>query len=187
MEPAETLTEDTAEEGESPVVTLQDSNGLIAECVVAEERWLAVFDDALRQRAAAAIRSCLARAGRDRAEITILLTDDEGMAALNAAHRGKSGPTNVLSFPGDPSAEPDGPAHLGDLAMAWGVVRGEAESLGVGAGDHALHLIVHGALHLLGHDHETGKEAALMERAETEILAGIGVADPHAAEGGAGR
>ena len=189
MDTDEKPTGETADEGESPVVELQDSEGLAAECVVADSRWLEVFDNAFQLRATAAIRSCLATAGRGPAELAVLLTGNDAVADLNAAHRGRSGPTNILSFPGDGAG--GGAAgttpHLGDLAMAWGVVRDEAKGLGIEIGDHALHLLVHGTLHLLGHDHANDEEAVLMERTETAILADFGVADPHRAQGGAGR
>ena len=190
MDPAETLADDTADEGESPVITLHDTGGLAAECVVAETRWLEVFDEPFQRRAAAAVRACLSSGGATApgggAGFTVKLVGDEEMSALNGAHRGKPAPTNVLSFPADSTAGPEGP-YLGDIAMAWGVTEREAGELGISIGDHTLHLLVHGVLHLLGHDHGTDREAARMEDAETSILAGFGVADPHSAEGGAER
>ena len=182
MDPEDKPTGETADEDGSPVYILKDDEGLGAECVVADLRWQKVFDDAFHGRAAAAIRSCLATAGRGPAELTLLLTDDDGMARLNGAHRGRPEPTNVLSFPADrPGGSGSEEAYLGDVALAWGVVDREAGGAGLDVRDHALHLIVHGVLHLLGHDHATEEEAASMESAEAAILAAFGVADPYAA------
>lgn len=124
------------------------------------------------------------------AEISVLFADDAGVAALNKAHRGKTGPTNVLSFalwadaPETPRA-PGAPAALGDIVLAYETVRSEAAAGGKSFTDHTSHLIVHGVLHLLGHDHKDPAEAGLMESLETRILTGLGAADPHGAERGA--
>ena len=187
MDPVETLTGETADEDGSPVYILEDAGGLGAECVVADDRWLEVFDDSFRERAVTAIRSCLATVGRGPAELTLLLTDDDGIAALNGTHRGRLEATNVLSFPVDAPEEGEKEAYLGDLAMAWGVVDRESGEAGIDIRDHVLHLLIHGVLHLLGHDHGTDEEAATMESAEAAILAAFGVADPYAADEGAGR
>ncbi|HSM96508.1 MAG TPA: rRNA maturation RNase YbeY [Rhizomicrobium sp.] len=108
--------------------------------------------------------------------LTILLSDDARLKELNGLFRGKNKPTNVLSFPADEN--PGG--YLGDVAIAFGVVRHEADESGKRFADHLAHLAVHGTLHLLGHDHEKPKEAARMERLEREILAEFGIADPYA-------
>ena len=108
--------------------------------------------------------------------LTILLGGDAKLKELNGLFRGKNKPTNVLSFPAD--ANPDG--YLGDVAIAFGVVRREADESGKRFADHLAHLAVHGTLHLLGHEHEKPKEAARMERLEREILAEFGIADPYA-------
>ncbi|HWD48662.1 MAG TPA: rRNA maturation RNase YbeY [Rhizomicrobium sp.] len=106
--------------------------------------------------------------------LTILLSDDAKLKELNSRFRGKSKPTNVLSFP----SEEDG--YLGDIAIAYGVTAREAKAAGKMLADHTLHLAVHGALHLLGHNHENPREANRMERLEREILAEFGIADPYA-------
>jgi probable rRNA maturation factor len=115
-------------------------------------------------------------------ELSILLTDDEAIAALNRDWRGKEGPTNVLSFPSDDDAPAaDGPpALLGDVIVAHATLVREAEAAGIPFADHLRHLVVHGVLHLLGYDHENDVEAEEMESRETEILAGLGVPDPYA-------
>lgn len=109
------------------------------------------------------------------AAVTILLADDDTLRDLNARFRGRDRPTNVLSFPAPASAAP----HLGDLALAYGVCAAEAEAQGKSLADHLRHLVIHGALHLQGHDHETEAEAEAMEALERTLLAGMGVADPY--------
>jgi probable rRNA maturation factor len=110
---------------------------------------------------------------RLRGDLTILLAGDKRLRALNRDFRGKDKPTNVLSFPGA-----DG--HGGDIAIAYGVTSREAKAARKTFADHAVHLAVHGVLHLAGYDHERAKDAAVMEPLETRILARLGVADPYA-------
>jgi probable rRNA maturation factor len=95
---------------------------------------------------------------------------------LNARFRGKDAPTNVLSFPAPESAWP----HLGDIALAYGVCRREADGQDKSFAHHVMHLTVHGVLHLLGYDHETDAEAEVMEGLERAILGGLGLPDPYA-------
>ena len=136
-----------------------------------------------REAAGAVLKHALPGSGG--IELSVLLTDDSGIAALNAAWRGRSGPTNVLSFPGDsPDAAdqvPDVPVLLGDIAIALETVTREADATGIELSDHLRHLVVHGVLHLLGYDHEDETDADRMERCEIEILAALGVPDPYAA------
>jgi probable rRNA maturation factor len=123
-------------------------------------------------------------------EVSVKLTHDEEVRSLNAAWRGKDRPTNVLSFPmfeadllGSLAGAGEGEILLGDIALAHGVCSREAEEKGVTARAHALHLVVHGTLHLLGYDHEEGEaEAEEMERVEREALARVGIADPYQVE-----
>ena len=105
---------------------------------------------------------------------TILLAGDRRLRALNHEFRGKDKPTNVLSFPhsGD---------YAGDIALAYGVTRKEAKAAGKTFAAHAVHLVVHGVLHLAGHDHQRPKEARVMESLEVKILERLGLADPYAA------
>ena len=116
-----------------------------------------------------------AKAGKSSA-LTILLASDARLKELNRDFRGKNKPTNVLSFPTDT----EGDAYPGDIALGYGVTAGEARSKTVRIADHAAHLAVHGTLHLLGFDHETGRDAKVMESLETKILAELGIADPYA-------
>jgi len=114
--------------------------------------------------------------------ITILLTNDDTVRDLNARFRAKDYATNVLSFPAAPQPGLGGPQPLGDLALAYGVCAAEATAQGKSLADHLRHLVVHGVLHLLGHDHEDDAEAEAMEALEREILEHMGVADPYRAE-----
>ena len=114
-------------------------------------------------------------------EITVVLADDRLVHRLNRTFRGKDKPTNVLSFPaGAPLAGLGADQPLGDVVIALGTARAEAAASGIALADHLAHLVVHGVLHLLGHDHEREAEAVRMERLETRILAGFAIADPYA-------
>jgi probable rRNA maturation factor len=112
------------------------------------------------------------------AEVSVLLTDDDGIRALNKQWRGIDKPTNVLSFPA-PKA-PAGPRMLGDIAIAHETTEREAAAEGKRFEHHLAHLAVHGFLHLLGYDHESDAEAETMERLERVILAKLDVPDPYA-------
>ena len=107
--------------------------------------------------------------------VTILLSGDKRLRALNAAFRGQDKATNVLSFPAPPGGDP----YLGDVAIAYGVVSREARAQKKNFAAHAAHLAVHGVLHLLGFDHEKANDANLMEQQETLLLAQLGIADPY--------
>ena len=121
-------------------------------------------------------------------ELSIRLTSDAEVHALNAEWRGKDKPTNVLSFPMADGAELAGAAGpgpelmLGDIVLARGVCAAEAADKAVPLDHHAAHLMVHGTLHLLGYDHMEEDSAADMEARETRALARMGIADPYAGE-----
>lgn len=110
-------------------------------------------------------------------EVSVLLTDDAAVQALNRDWRGKDSPTNVLSFP----APENQAGLLGDIALAQETIVREASEQGKSVEAHATHLIIHGFLHLLGYNHEQDEEAEAMEARERAILAALGVADPYAA------
>lgn len=125
-------------------------------------------------------------------DITLMACDDARIAALNADFRGKPRPTNVLSWPSaergapTPGARPAPPlpdrfgdTHLGDIALAHETCAREAREGGRPFEAHLTHLVVHAVLHLLGYDHETDPDAALMEGLETEILGNLGLPDPY--------
>ena len=125
---------------------------------------------------------CAALAGeRKAAEVSLRIVGVEEGAELNASYRGRSGPTNVLSFPCDSPTEME-PPLLGDVVMCAPVVAREAREQGKPAPAHWAHMTVHGILHLLGYDHETPGEADVMERREVRILAALGFPDPYASE-----
>jgi probable rRNA maturation factor len=122
----------------------------------------------------------------ERLSASLLFTVDEEVRVLNREWRTKDKPTNVLSFPMLTRAEltaltpKGGPELLGDVALAFETCTREAVEKGVGLKDHAAHLIVHGLLHLAGHDHELGEpEAAAMEELEIKALAQMGIKDPY--------
>lgn len=145
---------------------------------------------ALATRAARAALSASAQAGWLDApvpavELSIRLTSDAEVQALNRDYRGKDKPTNVLSFPMlDAEELAEGPAHpgeilLGDIVLACETCVAEAAERGIALADHATHLIVHGTLHLLGHDHHEDGEAEAMERIERDVLQVLGLHNPY--------
>ena len=120
-------------------------------------------------------------------EVAVRLTDDAEVHTLNRDFRGKDKPTNVLSFPqvqhdlleGLANSD-DGEILLGDIVLARETCVREAEEKGISIVDHATHLIVHGALHLVGYDHMDDASAAAMEALEVKALASLGIANPYA-------
>lgn len=107
--------------------------------------------------------------------LDVLLTGDGVLAELNQQWRGKSSPTDVLSFPAE--ANPEG--FLGDIAIAYGVAARDAKSTQKTLSAHLSHLLIHGLLHLLGHDHIEDSDAERMETLEKTALAKLGIADPY--------
>ncbi len=102
----------------------------------------------------------------------VVLADDRTVKRLNARHRGRNKPTNVLTY------EPIGPGDPGGIVLALGVMRREAAAAGRRTAHHLAHLVVHGALHLRGHDHVRAGEARRMEMAEARILRRLRVPNP---------
>lgn len=122
-------------------------------------------------------------------ELTIRVVGAAESRKLNRTWRGKDKPTNVLSFPSDPSLTFPGGAgkgqgealhELGDLAICAPVVAREAREQGKSTQAHWAHMVVHGVLHLLGYDHEVDRDAEIMEAREADILAGLGYSNPYA-------
>lgn len=111
-------------------------------------------------------------------DITLRVVDEAESQSLNRDYRGKDYPTNVLSFPADVPAELNIPL-LGDLVICAPVVAREACEQGKHLAAHWAHLCIHGALHLLGYDHQTDEEAEAMEAIETKLIMGLGFADPY--------
>lgn len=122
----------------------------------------------------------------ERLVVSVLFTSDEEVHILNREWRGRDKPTNVLSFPMLERSEleslgADGaPVMLGDIALAFETCAREAADKGVPLEHHAAHLIVHGLLHLAGHDHvDCDTQAEAMEALETAILAKLAIPDPY--------
>lgn len=151
--------------------------------------------EALVSRAAAA---AFAEAGipAEGWALSVLLTSDEEVATLNADHRGKAGPTNVLSWPafdlapdapGEAPPSPGAPEpmpgeeaeEIGDLSLAFGVCAREAREAGAPLADHVTHLVLHGTLHCLGYDHIEDPDAERMEAMESRAMLAMGLRDPY--------
>ena len=131
-------------------------------------------------------RRLAAQALKDRpgaGEMTLILADDALQQTLNRQYRGIDKSTNVLAFADldeTGGEQPGAPAILGDVVLAFETCAREAEAQGKRLEDHALHLALHGLLHLLGYDHDTADEAEAMETVERQLLAEFGIADPYA-------
>lgn len=151
---------------------------------IADDRWNSVAPDL----EAFVIRSVLAglavapKPPMPGAEVSVLLTSDVVVQDLNKTWRGKDRPTNVLSFPAPPQPGGAGGAvPLGDVVLAYDTMLRESAEQSKPLHHHLAHLVVHGTLHLLGHDHETGeREADAMEALEVAALATLGIPDPYA-------
>ena len=158
--------------------------------IESDEEWDSSTDWSLlvRRAAEAAVAESafpqLAESSRT-VELSVRLTSDEDVRALNAHWRGKDKPTNVLSFPMSEQyeleqADDDGPElMLGDIVLAKGVCEREAAEKAIPVATHATHLLVHGTLHLLGYDHMDDDQAADMEGREVRALARLGIDDPY--------
>ncbi|MEM9145310.1 MAG: rRNA maturation RNase YbeY [Pseudomonadota bacterium] len=162
----------------------------LVDLVIEEPAWTEALPD-LAILAERAVAAALSAAGQDPADwqIALLAASDMRITALNDRFRAKPTATDVLSWPAFATLPPvaQGPrTHLGDIAIAFQTCQRDAESLGIGLKDHATHLILHGCLHLLGHDHMDPDEAAEMEGIETRALRGLGIADPHRRRDAAG-
>ena len=117
----------------------------------------------------------------DEVEMTVRIVDEPESHELNLNYRGKDRPTNVLSFPFECPDEVELPL-LGDLVICRQVVEREAQEQDKPVMAHWAHMVVHGSLHLLGYDHIEDDEAEEMESLETQIMTGLGFADPYLSE-----
>ncbi len=133
------------------------------------QRWLEAIP-ALRRR-------------RGMSEINILIVDAQAGRHYNRRFRARDYATNVLSFPYEPEAG-EASGLLGDLVICAPVIAREAREQGKDPRDHYAHMAIHGALHLLGHNHEDDADAERMEALERRILAGLGIADPYRVDEG---
>lgn len=156
---------------DAPVTPAQPTD--VIDVIVEDPRWDAALGEA-EPFAARCFHAARALEPRVAPGAALLLADDATLKRLNADFRGKDKPTNVLAFPG--AGTP------GDIALAYETCAAEAGDADRRFRDHAAHLIIHGLLHLAGHDHQTDEDADRMESLETRILATLGVADPYAAE-----
>ncbi|MBU6266556.1 MAG: rRNA maturation RNase YbeY [Sphingomonadales bacterium] len=149
--------------------------------------WPATPDWAdLAERALEALLDLAPELDNQRLSASLLFTSDEEVHILNREWRGKDKPTNVLSFPMIDRAAllalaPDGaPEMLGDIALAFETCAREAAEKSIPVEHHAAHLVVHGLLHLAGHDHElSDADATAMEALETKALARMGLPNPY--------
>lgn len=132
-----------------------------------------------------AVATACAQAGVSRAvSLCVRVADDDVVHELNLKWRHEDALTDVLSFPMQ-----DGPnfhfdESLGDIILAWSFVKKEASRLGLDACDHALHLIIHGILHLLGYDHADEVQAKRMQTMESHTMAQLNLHDPYGKEYG---
>ena len=145
---------------EPPSSRPPDPGGATIEIVVADSAW-----HRLIPKAGTIVRRAARAAGM---EGTIVLASNRMVRGLNGRHRGRNKPTNVLTY--------EHPAP--EIILALGVVRSEAAAQGRRSADHLAHLVVHGALHLSGEDHQHPGDARRMEMAESRILHRIGVPNP---------
>jgi probable rRNA maturation factor len=105
--------------------------------------------------------------------VSVCLTNNEEMTELNTLYRQKPQPTNVLSFPQDAAG------ILGDIVLAYAVIKEEAIQQNKSFMDHVTHLFIHGLLHLIGHDHEAPEESQIMEDLEIKALETLGIGNPY--------
>ena len=114
---------------------------------------------------------------------TIILSDDHAVQQLNQQWRDQDKPTNILSFPAPQHEKTEaGRRYLGDMILAYGVVARQAVDQGKALETHLCHLVIHGALHLLGFDHQDDGKAHEMEELEKTAMAALKLPDPYLPE-----
>jgi len=139
----------------------------------------------LAERALEAAERIAPELANQRLSASVLFTVDEEVRALNRQWRMKDAATNVLSFPMIERADllalaaAGGPEMLGDIALAYETCGREARDKAIPLENHAAHLLVHGLLHLAGHDHQADGDAETMEALEIKALALMGITDPY--------
>ena len=142
------------------------------------EAYQSLVDTELLKQAA----NCMLAAEHAQGDISVIITDDEAVAELNEQFLGKTGPTDVLSFPALdeesdfvlPPEEAAAP-YLGDIIIALPFTRRQAERFGRPLNEELALLVIHGTLHLLGYDHATPEEKAVMWQKQNAILSGLGI------------
>jgi len=108
-------------------------------------------------------------------DITVVLTDDTELHELNLQYLGVDAPTDVLSFPAAESDPETGTLYLGDILISIPRATQQAEAAGHRVEDEVQLLVVHGTLHLLGHDHAEAEEKTLMWQAQAEVMTSLGL------------
>ena len=109
------------------------------------------------------------------ADMTIVLTDDAQLHELNREYLGIDAPTDVLSFPAAEADPETGTPYLGDILISIPRARQQAEAAGHSLEAEVQLLVVHGTLHLLGHDHAAAREKARMWKAQAEVMSKLGL------------
>ena len=161
------------------------SDRLHTEVSVSHGDWVTAVGDVVSvcHRAALAAFDTCVEMELAQVEISILLSNDKYLRALNKKYRGIDKPTNVLSFTNLDENRTFQfnalPQLLGDVVISYETTKSEAEQEDKKLADHLSHLVIHGILHLLGHDHEHHAQAVLMETLETSTLAALGIPDPY--------
>ena len=166
---------------------IDHSAGLVMDVSIGAKVWCEMLvrpKDTVMRAAMAAFQIASITIERD-TEVSVRLSNDEEVRVLNRIHRNKDQPTNVLAFPAFDSEDlkriPEGvPVCLGDIIIAFETATVEAEVEVKSLKDHLSHLVVHGMLHLLGHDHETENKATIMEGLEVDALNQLGIGNPYA-------
>jgi probable rRNA maturation factor len=122
-----------------------------------------------------AARVALDLSGAPDADLTIVLVDDARIQSLNRDFLGNDVPTDVLSFPSDESDPETGRRYLGDVIISFSRAAEQARERGHAVEVEMQLLVVHGVLHLLGHDHTEVGEKDRMWAAQAEVLESLGV------------
>ncbi len=145
--------------------------------------WRTALPDARRVTRNATLAALASTAETAATELAVVLAVDVLLRNLNSAYRGVDKATNVLAFSyanSNPSPAPFENDVLGDVVISLERAAEEAKDSDISLSEHLSHLVIHGVLHLLGHNHITKSDAKTMEELEIRTLAGIGIANPYA-------
>ena len=151
------------------------------ELIIADARWQAHIDEALKQDVAQLVLFVHELIEEPSFAACLRWTDDSEMQQLNSQFRDKDKATNVLSFP-DHEISDNGMMRIGDLAFGFETMAEEVSQMGITISAHMRHLIIHGLLHLIGFDHEDEEDGEEMEALEIAALSVIGVENPYLGE-----
>ena len=175
----------TEDDDDADSIEIAVTDDVMAMIVIEDARWHPFLDQTEHEKLVSILNQAMKQKTKQEvmkpakhlaspSEFTVMLTNDAQMAVLNQQFRQKAVPTNVLSFPDHQDDH-----YLGDIAIGYDIMTTEATATDTPVVDHFLHLLVHGILQLLGFDHMDDAEAHVMETAEKQILASIGIADPY--------